>query len=139
MDEMNRQATGQRAGLEHGSRPFVGAQIVERRARRSGHDVRGDRAAGDRTTYRLHHDSDEVAYVLSREITCKVDDVVTVGGPGVCAFMPHALNNTGTDAAREPWTCGANLSLTASEHHRSVASARSRHRFRPAVPNNCPR
>lgn len=100
MDEMNRQATGQRAGLEHGSRPFVGAQIVERRARRSGHDVRGDRAAGDRTTYRLHHDSDEVAYVLSREITCKVDDVVTVGGPGVCAFMPHALNNTGTDAAR---------------------------------------
>jgi uncharacterized cupin superfamily protein len=59
---------------------------------------------GTETTYRLHHDSDEVAYVLSREITCKVDDVVTVGGPGVCAFMPravpHALNNTGTDAAR---------------------------------------
>jgi quercetin dioxygenase-like cupin family protein len=59
---------------------------------------------GTETTYRLHHDSDEVAYVLSGEITCKVGDVVTVGGPGVCAFIPravpHAWKNTGTDAAR---------------------------------------
>jgi len=30
----------------------------------------------------LHHDSDEIAYVLSGEITFKIGDAVTVGGPG---------------------------------------------------------
>jgi len=39
----------------------------------------------------LHQDSDEVAYVLSGEITFKIGDAVTVGGPGTCAFMPRGL------------------------------------------------
>jgi quercetin dioxygenase-like cupin family protein len=38
--------------------------------------------AGTETTFHLHRDSDEVAYVLSGEITFKIDDEATVGGPG---------------------------------------------------------
>jgi quercetin dioxygenase-like cupin family protein len=45
-----------------------------------------------------------VAYVLSGEITFKVGDEVTVGGPGSCAFIPrgvaHAWKNTGRQTAR---------------------------------------
>src|SRR5271163_2598173 len=44
---------------------------------------------GTVTPMHLHHDSDEVAYVLSGEITFKIGDTVTVGGPGTCAFMPR--------------------------------------------------
>src|SRR5438094_1530513 len=44
---------------------------------------------GTVTPMHLHHDSDEVAYVLSGEITFKIGDAVTVGGPGTCAFMPR--------------------------------------------------
>src|SRR6266568_7741763 len=55
--------------------------------------------AGTKSTFHLHHDSDEVAYVLSGEVTFKIGDEVTVGGPGTCAFMPrsipHAWKNTG--------------------------------------------
>jgi mannose-6-phosphate isomerase-like protein (cupin superfamily) len=54
--------------------------------------------------FHLHRDSDEVMYVLSGEITCKIGDRVTVGGPGTCAFMPrgtaHAWKNTGSETAR---------------------------------------
>ena len=53
--------------------------------------------------FHLHHDSDEVAYVLSGELTFKIGDEVTVGGPGACAFMPrgvqHAWKNSGTETA----------------------------------------
>jgi mannose-6-phosphate isomerase-like protein (cupin superfamily) len=60
--------------------------------------------AGTKSTLHLHHDSDEVAYILSGEITFKMGDEVTVGGPGACAFMPrgvpHAWKNTGAQAAR---------------------------------------
>jgi len=60
--------------------------------------------AGTETTFHLHRDSDEVAYVLSGEITFKIGDEVTVGGPGTCAFLPrgvpHAWKNTGTETAR---------------------------------------
>ena len=59
--------------------------------------------AGTETTYHLHHDSDEVAYVLAGEITFKIGEEVTVGGPGTCAFMPrglaHAWKNSGRDGA----------------------------------------
>jgi quercetin dioxygenase-like cupin family protein len=47
--------------------------------------------AGTQTTYHLHHDSDEVAYVLAGEITFKIGEEVTIGGPGTCAFMPSGL------------------------------------------------
>jgi len=60
--------------------------------------------AGTTSLYHLHHDSDEVAWVLEGELTFKIGDVVTVGGPGACAFIPrgvpHAWKNTGTGPSR---------------------------------------
>jgi quercetin dioxygenase-like cupin family protein len=57
---------------------------------------------GAKSTLHLHHDSDEVAYVLSGEFTFLIGDDVTVGGPGTCAFMPrgvrHAWKSTGAEA-----------------------------------------
>ena len=56
------------------------------------------------TPLHVHRDSDEIAYVLSGEITFKIGDEITVGGPGTCAFMPrglaHAWKNTGTEPGR---------------------------------------
>ena len=60
--------------------------------------------AGTKSTFHLHHDSDEVAYVLSGEVTFKIGDDLTVGGTGTCAFMPrgvpHAWKNTGAETGR---------------------------------------
>ena len=60
--------------------------------------------AGTETTFHLHHDSDEVAWVLAGEFTFKIGDEVTVGGPGTCAFMPrnvpHAWKNSGSETGR---------------------------------------
>jgi mannose-6-phosphate isomerase-like protein (cupin superfamily) len=60
--------------------------------------------AGTDTTFHLHRDSDEVAYVLSGEITFKIGDEIAVGGPGTCAFIPrrvpHAWKNTGAETGR---------------------------------------
>src|SRR2546428_9311433 len=57
-----------------------------------------------KSTFHLHHDSDEVAYVLSGEVTFKIGEEVTVGGPGTCAFMPrgvpHAWKNSGAETGR---------------------------------------
>ena len=59
---------------------------------------------GTRSTLHLHHASDEVAYVLSGEITFLIGDDVTVGGAGTCAFMPrgvrHAWKSTGANPGR---------------------------------------
>ena len=59
---------------------------------------------GTASLYHLHHDSDEVAWVLSGEITFKIGDAMTTGGPGTCAFMPrnvaHAWKNTGSETGR---------------------------------------
>ena len=59
---------------------------------------------GAKSTLHLHHDSDEVADVLSGEITFLIGDEVTVGGPGACAFMPrgvrHAWKSTGAETGR---------------------------------------
>jgi quercetin dioxygenase-like cupin family protein len=61
-------------------------------------------AGTDTTTFHLHRDSDEIAYVLSGEITFKIEEEVTVGGPGTCAFIPrgvaHAWKNSGAETAR---------------------------------------
>jgi len=60
--------------------------------------------AGTETTFHLHHDSDEVAYVLAGEVTFKIGEEVSVGGPGTCAFMPrglaHAWKVTGRETGR---------------------------------------
>ena len=59
---------------------------------------------GTATDLHLHHDSDEVAYVLSGEITFLIGDTVTVGRAGSCAFMPrtvpHAWKSTGAETGR---------------------------------------
>jgi quercetin dioxygenase-like cupin family protein len=60
--------------------------------------------AGTETTFHIHHHSDEVTYVLSGQITFKIGEEATVGGPGTCAFMPrgvaHAWKNTGAETGR---------------------------------------
>src|SRR6266446_5813875 len=60
--------------------------------------------AGTQTPLHLHHDSDEVMYVLSGEFCFKFCDEFSTGGPGTCAFMPrntpHAWKNSGTEAGR---------------------------------------
>jgi len=60
--------------------------------------------AGTKSTFHLHHYSDETAYVLSGEVTFKIGDEVTVGGPGSCTFMPrgvpHAWRSTGAETGR---------------------------------------
>ena len=60
--------------------------------------------AGTDTNFHLHHDSDELIYVLSGEFTFKVGDQVTTGGPGTCAFIPrgvaHAWKTTGAEPGR---------------------------------------
>ena len=60
--------------------------------------------AGTKSLFHLHHDSDEVAWVLEGEITFKIGDDVSVGGPGTCAFfprnVPHAWKNSGRDTGR---------------------------------------
>ncbi len=59
---------------------------------------------GTKSTFHLHRDSDEVAYVLSGEVTFMIGDDITIGGPGACAFMPrgvpHAWKSTGTETGR---------------------------------------
>ena len=59
---------------------------------------------GTTTNFHFHHYSDEMAYVLSGEITFKIGEKITVGGPGTCAFMPrgvpHAWKTTGGETAR---------------------------------------
>jgi uncharacterized cupin superfamily protein len=47
--------------------------------------------AGTKSLFHLHRDSDEVAWVLAGEITFKIGDEVSVGGPGTCAFLPRAV------------------------------------------------
>lgn len=47
--------------------------------------------AGTATSFHLHHNSDEVAYVLNGEITFKIGDQITVGGPSTVAFMPRGI------------------------------------------------
>ena len=57
--------------------------------------------AGTKSLFHLHRDSDEVAWVLEGEITFKIGEEVSVGGPGTCAFfprdVPHAWKNTGSE------------------------------------------
>ena len=61
--------------------------------------------AGTETTFHLHRDSDEVAYVLSGEITFKIGDEVTVGGPETCAFLPRGVAQPGRTPALKQGAC----------------------------------
>ena len=59
---------------------------------------------GTKSTHHLHHDSDEVAWVLEGEMSFKIGHEVSQGGPGTCAFFPrnvvHAWKNSGSSTAR---------------------------------------
>jgi mannose-6-phosphate isomerase-like protein (cupin superfamily) len=60
--------------------------------------------AGTKSTHHLHHDSDEVVWVLEGEFTFKIGDEVFAGGPGTCAFLPrnvpHAWKSNGPGTGR---------------------------------------
>jgi len=60
--------------------------------------------AGTKSTHHMHHDSDEVVWVLEGEFTFKIGDEVFSGGSGTCAFLPrnvpHAWKNSGSDTGR---------------------------------------
>ena len=47
--------------------------------------------AGTKSTHHLHHDSDEVVWVLEGEFAFKIGDELFSGGPGTCAFLPRAV------------------------------------------------
>jgi len=81
--------------------------------------------AGTASIYHLHHDSDEVAWVISGEFTFKIGDEVAAGGPGTCAFMPrnvpHAWKNTGKEPGRvlflyTPAAAGSLIEALSEEH-----------------------
>jgi quercetin dioxygenase-like cupin family protein len=59
---------------------------------------------GTDTPLHVHHESDEVAYVLTGEVAFKMGDELAVGGPGACVFMPrdipHAWKTSGPEPAR---------------------------------------
>ena len=60
--------------------------------------------AGTKSTHHLHHDSDEVVWVLEGDFTFKIGDEVFTGGPGTCAFLPrkvpHAWKSNGPGTGR---------------------------------------
>jgi quercetin dioxygenase-like cupin family protein len=81
--------------------------------------------AGTASIHHLHHDCDEVAWVLAGEFTFKIGDQITAGGPGTCAFMPrtipHAWKNTGKETGRmlflyTPAAAGALIEELAERH-----------------------
>lgn len=89
---------------------------------------------GTTSLHHLHHDSDEVAWVLAGEFTFKIGDEVTTGGPGTCAFMPrdipHAWKNTGSETGRvlflyTPAAAGG-LVEALSEHRPATEDERAR-------------
>jgi quercetin dioxygenase-like cupin family protein len=92
--------------------------------------------AGTKSLFHLHHDSDEVAWVLAGEITFQIGDEVTVGGPGTCAFMPrdvpHAWKNTGSE--KQPAGC---FSTPRPLPAASLRTFRSAARTTPTNTTNC--
>ena len=87
----------------------------------------------------------------SGEVTFKIGDEVTVGGPGTCAFMPrgvqHAWKNSGAETARAlflytPAGAGGLLEeqqrtqgTTASMNEREKAEQRQRYGWEIVGPN----
>ena len=103
--------------------------------------------AGTASLFHLHHDSDEVAWVLSGVFAFKSGDEVTAGGPGTCAFMPrdvpHAWKNTGSETGRvlflyTPAAAGGYIEAL-SEHRPTDDDERNklleRHRWEVVGPN----
>jgi quercetin dioxygenase-like cupin family protein len=100
--------------------------------------------AGTKSWFHLHHDSDEVAYVLSGEVTFKIGDEVTVGGSGTCAFMPrgvqHAWKNSGAETGRvlflyTPAAAGGLVEEQQRTHERAGTELLQRHGWEIVGPN----
>jgi len=102
---------------------------------------------GTASLHHLHHDSDEVAWVLEGQFTFKIGEEVTVGGPGTCAFMPrdipHAWKNTGSETGRvlflyTPAQAGGYIESLADGHPKDAeerAQLLARHRWELIGPN----
>ena len=103
--------------------------------------------AGTKSLYHLHHDSDEVIWVLAGEFTFMIGDEVATGGPGTCAFMPrdvpHAWKNTGSETGRilalyTPAGAGGLVEALAERRPRNDEEHRKlfeRHRWEVVGPN----
>ena len=61
--------------------------------------------AGTKSTFHLHHDSDEVAYVLSGEVTFKIGDEITSAAPAPALSCHAACRMPGRAPARKPGAC----------------------------------
>ena len=57
---------------------------------------------GTKSLFHLHRDSDEVAWVLAGEITFKIGDDVTVGGPGTSRSSRATSRMLGRTPAAKP-------------------------------------
>ena len=104
---------------------------------------------GTKSLFHLHHDSDEVAWVLAGEITFLISDDVSVGGPGTCAFfprnVPHAWKSTGTETGRvlflyTPASAGGYIEEMLERSGRATSddeskAMRERHRWEIVGPN----
>ena len=103
--------------------------------------------AGTKSLYHLHHDSDEVAWVVAGEITFQIGDAVSIGGPGTCAFMPrnvpHAWKNSGDETARvvflyTPATAGGYIEELLESRQQTPADSKAladRHHWEILGPN----
>jgi quercetin dioxygenase-like cupin family protein len=103
--------------------------------------------AGTASTLHLHHDSDEVAWVLDGEFSFMIGDAVTVGGPGTCAFMPrdvpHAWKNIGNETGHvlflyTPAAAGSLIEELPERHSAGdepVTTFFERHRWKALGPN----
>ena len=60
---------------------------------------------GTKSWFHLHRDSDEIAYVLSGEVTFLIGGEVTVGRSGACAFMPRGVPHAWKSTGAEPGAC----------------------------------
>ena len=60
---------------------------------------------GTKSWFHLHRDSDEIAYVLSGEVTFLIGGEVTVGGAGGCAFMPRGVPHAWRSIGPRPPAC----------------------------------
>ena len=104
---------------------------------------------GTKSLFHLHRDSDEVAWVLAGEITFKIGDDVTVGGPGTCAFfprnVPHAWKSSGSETGRvlfmyTPASAGGLIEEMSEHGARPMTdeernAMRERHRWEVVGPN----
>ena len=107
--------------------------------------------AGTKSWFHLHHHSDEVAYVLSGEVTFRIGDEVSVGGPGASAFIPrgvqHAWKSSDAGPARllfiyTPATAGGMIEeqmraphLRATGDDPEAVALRQRHGWEIVGPN----